>query len=65
MLMTRLQESLETKQSGRFQHGSTKSDNTAKCQSNQSSEVSSQQPIRSTLIKLEQWKQQQGPSVLP
>lgn len=64
VLMTRLQEPLETKQSGRFQHGLTKSDNTAKCHSNQSSEVSSQQPIRSTLIKREQEKQQR-PSVLP
>ncbi len=35
-----------------FQYGSTKSDNRSECQSNQSSELSSQQPIRSVLIKL-------------
>lgn len=47
-----------------FQYGSTKPDNRAKCQSNQSSELSSQQPIRSVLIKLEEEKEREAPSVL-
>lgn len=47
-----------------FQYGSTKSDNRSGCQSNQSSELSSQQPIRSILIKLEEEKVRGAPSVL-
>lgn len=47
-----------------FQYGSTKSDNRTECQSNQSSELSSQQPIRSILIKLEEEKEREAPSVL-
>lgn len=47
-----------------FQYGSTKSNNEPECQSNQSSRLSLQQPIRSILIKAEEEKERQAPSEL-
>lgn len=47
-----------------FQYGSTKSNNGPECQSNQSSRLSLQQPIRSILIKAEEEKKRQAPSEL-
>lgn len=47
-----------------FQYGSTKSNNEPECQSNQSSRLSLQQPIRSILIKAEEETERQAPSEL-
>lgn len=47
-----------------FQCGSTKSYNRTECQSHLSLELSFQQPIRSILIKQEEEKEQEAPSVL-
>ena len=47
-----------------FQYGSTKSNNRRECQNNQSSELYSQQPISSILIKLEVERELEAPSVL-